>query len=125
MDEREWLAARFEEHRTHLRVVAVRILGSPAEADDAVQDTWLRLSRSDASAIENLHAWLATAVARVCLNMLQARRSRQEEPFGDSQPEPTERVVFDFTIVDGKIREISLIADPERIATLALIYLDD
>lgn len=88
MDEREWLAARFEEHRTHLRVVAVRILGSPAEADDAVQDTWLRLSRSDASAIENLHAWLATAVARVCLNMLQARRSRQEEPFGDSQPEP-------------------------------------
>src|SRR6266498_4812633 len=94
MDEREWLAARFEEHRTHLRVVAVRILGSPAEADDAVQDTWLRLSRSDASAIENLHAWLATAVARVCLNMLQARRSRQEEPFGDSQPEPTERVAF-------------------------------
>jgi RNA polymerase sigma factor (sigma-70 family) len=88
MDEREWLAIRFEENRAHLRAVAVQILGSPAEADDAVQDTWLRLSRSDASAIENLCAWLATAVARVCLNMLQSRRSRREEPFGDSLPEP-------------------------------------
>jgi RNA polymerase sigma factor (sigma-70 family) len=88
MDEREWLAERFEEHRPHLRSVAYRMLGSLAEADDAVQDAWLRLSRADAGAIENFRGWLTTAVARSCLNMLQSRRSRREEPFGPSMPEP-------------------------------------
>src|ERR671924_2118025 len=77
MDEREWLAERFEEHRNHLRAVAYRMLGSLSEADDAVQEAWLRLSRSDPNAIENLRAWLTTVVARVSLNVL---RSRREEP---------------------------------------------
>jgi RNA polymerase sigma factor (sigma-70 family) len=78
VDEQEWLAERFEAHRTHLRAVAYRMLGSPSEADDALQEAWLRLSRSDASAIENLGGWLTTVVARVCLNMLQARKTRRE-----------------------------------------------
>src|ERR687887_404898 len=70
MDEREWLAERFEEHRTHLRAVAYRMLGSLSEADDAVQEAWLRLARADTSEVENLGGWLTTVVARVCLNML-------------------------------------------------------
>src|SRR5436853_389234 len=73
MDDHQWLAERFEEHRTHLRAVAYRMLGSLSEADDAVQESWLRLSRSDASAIENLGGWLTTVVARVCLNVLRQR----------------------------------------------------
>jgi RNA polymerase sigma factor (sigma-70 family) len=88
MDEREWLAERFEEHRTRLRAVAYRMLGSLSEADDAVQEAWLRLSRSDAAAIENLSAWLTTVVARVCLDMLRSRKSRREEPLGPHVPEP-------------------------------------
>ncbi len=88
MDERDWLANRFEENRPHLRAVAYRMLGSVSEADDAVQEAWLRLSRSDASAIENLGGWLTTAVARTCLDMLRSRRSRREEPLGPHVPEP-------------------------------------
>jgi DNA-directed RNA polymerase specialized sigma24 family protein len=88
MDERDWLAERFEEHRTHLRAVAYRILGSLSEADDAVQDAWLRLSRSDISDVENLPAWLTTVVARVSLNMLSARQSRREELAGAHLPQP-------------------------------------
>lgn len=80
MDERDWLAQRFEEHRTHLGAVAYRMLGSRSEADDAVQEAWLRLSRSNTSGVENLGGWLTTVVARVCLNMLRSRRSRREEP---------------------------------------------
>jgi RNA polymerase sigma-70 factor (ECF subfamily) len=87
-DERDWLAARFEEHRPHLRAVGYRMLGSLSEADDAVQEAWLRLSRSDADAIENLGGWLTTVVARVSLNMLQSRKSRHEEPFEAHMPEP-------------------------------------
>ena len=79
-EEREWLAERFEEHRGRLRAVAYRMLGSLSEADDAVQETWLRLSRTDADAVENLDAWLTTVVARVSLNMLRSRRTRREEP---------------------------------------------
>jgi RNA polymerase sigma factor (sigma-70 family) len=75
-----WLAERFEENRPHLRAVAYRMLGSLSEADDAVQDAWLRLSRADTSAVENLTGWLTTVVARVCLNVLQSRKSRREEP---------------------------------------------
>src|SRR3954471_18059370 len=102
MDERELLAERFEAHRARLRAIAYQTLGSTSEADDAVQEAWLRLSRSESGDIENLAGWLTTVVARVCLNMLQARR---EEPVGMQLPEP---VASD---ADG--------ADPEREALLA------
>ena len=88
MDERDWLAERFEEHRTHLRAVAYRMLGSLSEADDAVQEAWLRLSRTDTNKVENLGGWLTTVVARVSLNMLRSRRSRQEAPLGVHMPDP-------------------------------------
>jgi RNA polymerase sigma factor (sigma-70 family) len=88
MDGNEWLADRFEEHRTHLRAVAYRMLGSLAEADDALQDTWMRISRADASEIENLGGWLTTITARVCLNMLRSRNIRREQPLGVHLPDP-------------------------------------
>jgi RNA polymerase sigma factor (sigma-70 family) len=88
MDERDFLAQQFEEHRTRLRAVAYRMLGSLSEADDAVQETWLRLSRIDADEVENLGGWLTTVVARVSLNMLRSRRSRREEPLDVRMPEP-------------------------------------
>jgi RNA polymerase sigma factor (sigma-70 family) len=88
MGERDWLAERFEEHRRRLRAVAYRMLGSLGEADDAVQEAWLRLSRSDADEIENLGAWLTTVVGRVCLNMLRSRAARREEPLGVRMPDP-------------------------------------
>jgi RNA polymerase sigma factor (sigma-70 family) len=88
MDEHEWLADRFEEHRPHLRAVAYRMLGSLAEADDAVQDAWLRLSRAGTSEVENLGGWLTTIVARVCLNMLRSRATRREEPLDAHLPDP-------------------------------------
>ena len=87
MDDQDWLARRFEEHRTHLRAVAYRILGSPVDADDAVQEAWLRLARSDSSRVENLGGWLTTVVARVSLNMLQSRKTRREDPAGSHLPE--------------------------------------
>src|SRR5881628_3390554 len=80
MQDRDWLAARFEADRSHLRAVAYRMLGSLSEADDAVQEAWLRLSRSDTSDVANLGGWLTTVVARVCLDILRSRRSRREEP---------------------------------------------
>jgi len=88
MNERDYLAERFEEHRTHLRAVAYRMLGSLSEMDDAVQEAWLRLSRADATGIDNLGGWLTTVVARVCLDMLRSRTSRREEPFTPDAPEP-------------------------------------
>ena len=88
MNDQELLADQFEEHRTRLRAVAYRMLGSLSDADDAVQEAWLRLSRTDASAVENLGAWLTTVVARVSLNMLRARSSRREEAFGPYVPDP-------------------------------------
>jgi RNA polymerase sigma factor (sigma-70 family) len=84
----QWLAERFEENRVHLRAVAYRMLGSVSEADDAVQDAWLRLSRSDTSGVENLGGWLTTVVARVCLDLLRSRKSRREEHLGQHVPEP-------------------------------------
>jgi len=87
MDTHDWLAERFEEHRTHLRAVAYRILGSVSDADDAVQEAWLRLARSDSSQVENLGGWLTTVVARVSLNMLQSRKTRREDPAGSHLPE--------------------------------------
>src|SRR4029450_10737734 len=88
MDENEWLAPRFEQHRPRLRAVAYRMLGSLADADDAVQDTWLRLTRAGADEVENLGGWLTTVVARVCLNMLRSRATRREEPLGPHLPAP-------------------------------------
>jgi RNA polymerase sigma factor (sigma-70 family) len=105
MDEHEWLADRFEANRTHLRAVAYRMLGSLSEADDAVQESWLRLSRDGASGVENLGGWLTTVVARVCLDMLRSRKSRREEPLGAYVPDPI------VSREDG--------ADPEHEAILA------
>ncbi len=90
MSDSDWLAAAFEEHRHHLRAVAYRLLGSMTDADDAVQDTWLRLTGADTSEVANLGGWLTTVVARVSLNMLRSRRHRQEEPLGDSWPDAAE-----------------------------------
>ena len=89
MAENDTLTQGFEAHRTHLRSVAYRMLGSLTEADDAVQESWLRLSRADASAVANLRGWLTTIVARVCLDMLRGRKSRREEALGPHVPEPT------------------------------------
>lgn len=105
MDDHDWLAERFEDNRTHLRAVAYRMLGSLSEADDAVQESWLRLSRADTSGVENLGGWLTTVVARVCLDMLRSRKSRQEEPIGSHVPEPI------MSRTDG--------IDPEQEALLA------
>src|SRR5690348_699807 len=80
MDEREWLAQRFEEHRAHLRAVAYRMLGSVGEAEDAVQETWLRMQGADVTDVRNMRGWLTTVVARICLDMLRARSARPEEP---------------------------------------------
>jgi RNA polymerase sigma factor (sigma-70 family) len=105
MDEREFLAQHFEQQRPRLRAVAYRMLGSLSEADDAVQETWLRLSRIDADEVENLDGWLTTVIARVSLNVLRSRRSRREEPLGVRMPEP---------IVDRAVG-----TDPEHEALLA------
>lgn len=88
MNENDWLAERFEAHRGHLHAVAYRMLGSLSEADDAVQESWVRLSRSDSAAVENLGGWLTTVVARVCLDMLRSRRSRREESLEAHLPDP-------------------------------------
>jgi RNA polymerase sigma-70 factor (ECF subfamily) len=88
MNDSEWLAARFEDHRPRLRSVAYRMLGSLSEADDAVQDAWIRVTRADASKVDNLGGWLTTIVARVCLNMLRARRTRREAPLEGHLPDP-------------------------------------
>src|SRR4051812_17036094 len=88
MNESDWLAERFEEHRSHLKAVAYRMLGSLSEADDAVQDAWLRLSRSGPGGVENLRGWLTTIVARVCLNALRSRTVRREDPLDVHVPDP-------------------------------------
>ena len=92
MTDSDWLAGAFEEHRDHLRAVAYRLLGSMSDADDAVQDTWLRVTSANASEVENLGGWLTTVVARVSLNMLRSRRRRPEQPVGDSWPAPARRL---------------------------------
>ena len=88
MTDQDWLAERFEAHRPHLRGVAYRMLGSLSEADDAVQEAWIRLSRTDTSDVANLRAWLTTVVGRVCLNLLRSRRSRRESPLDAHVPDP-------------------------------------
>jgi RNA polymerase sigma-70 factor (ECF subfamily) len=88
MDDQVWLAERFEAHRSHLRGVAYRMLGSVTEADDAVQEAWIRLSRTDTSDVDNLRAWLTTVVGRVSLNMLRSRTTRRETPLETHVPDP-------------------------------------
>ncbi|HEY1653172.1 MAG TPA: sigma-70 family RNA polymerase sigma factor [Acidimicrobiales bacterium] len=88
MEHTDWLNEQFEEHRSHLRAVAYKMLGSLSDADDAVQDAWLRFSRSDTSEVENLRAWLTTVVSRVSLNKLRSRQTRREEPFAPHMPDP-------------------------------------
>src|SRR5437868_10516389 len=111
MDEHDWLADRFEEHRPHLRAVAYRMLGSLSEADDAVQDAWLRLSRAGTSGVENLGGWLTTIVARVCHNMLRSRNTRREESLDGHLPDPV-------ISTDGALRpdEEALLADSVGLA---------
>ena len=116
MSERDYLAERFEEHRTHLRAVAYRMLGSVGEVDDAVQEAWLRLSRADAAEIDNLGGWLTTVVARVCLDMLRSRQSRREEPLTPDAPEP---VATGRRGSSHVLSERSESKDPEQEALLA------
>src|SRR5215212_6270364 len=116
MDERDFLAEQFEEHRPHLLAVAYRMLGSTAEADDAVQEAWLRLSRSDPAEIDNLGGWLTTVVARVCLNALRARRRHGEEPLGPHVPDPV------IDAADGSSPEHeALLADSVGLALLVVL----
>ena len=115
-EDNDWLAERFEERRTRLRTVAFRMLGSLSEADDAVQEAWLRLSRTDASAIENLDGWLTTVIARVCLNMLRAREARREKPLDPHVPEPI------VTSEDGVDPEFAaILADSVGLALLVVL----
>jgi RNA polymerase sigma factor (sigma-70 family) len=110
------LAERFEEHRTHLRAVAYRMLGSVSEVDDAVQEAWLRLSRADSAGIDNLGGWLTTVVARVCLDMLRSRTSRREEPFTPHAPDPV------ATGTSGSSpEEEALLADSVGLALLVVL----
>jgi RNA polymerase sigma-70 factor (ECF subfamily) len=111
MTDSDWLAARFEDHRPHLRSVAYRMLGSLAEAEDAVQDAWLRASRADATEVENLGGWLTTIVARLCLDRLRARSARREELVGVQLPDPI------VTSIEGG--PASTAADPEHLTLLA------
>ena len=116
MTENEWIADRFEEHRPHLRAVAYRMLGSLSEADDAVQDAWLRVSRAEAGEVENLGGWLTTIVARVCLNILRSRNTRREESLNGRLPDPlvsSERV--------HQPEEEALLADSVGLALLVVL----
>jgi RNA polymerase sigma-70 factor (ECF subfamily) len=116
MDENEWLAERFEEHRARLRAVAYQMLGSLTEADDAVQDAWLRVNRAGAEGIDNLGGWLTTVVARVCLNLLRARNVRREESFEGHLPDP-------IISGDGELQpeEEALLADSVGLALLVVL----
>src|ERR1700678_4628180 len=117
MDETAWLSERFEEHRGHLRSVAYRMLGSLSEADDAVQDAWLRVSKSGTDGVENLGGWLTTILARVCLNMLRARKVRRENPLDFHIPDPV------VTLQAGGIQpeEEALLADSIGLALLVVL----
>ena len=116
MNDSEFLTGRFEEQRPHLRAVAYRMLGSLSEADDAVQEAWFRLNRTDVSAVDNLGGWLTTVVGRVCLDMLRSRESRREEPLGGYVPDP---VVSGQDGVDPE--QEALIADSVGLALLVVL----
>src|SRR5436190_8411893 len=116
MEDQEFIAGQFEQHRSHLRAVSYRMLGSVSEADDAVQEAWLRLSRTDTDEIENLGGWLTTVVARVCLNMLRARKTRSEEPLDERLPDPVvERIDA------GHPEHEALLADSVGLALLVVL----
>jgi RNA polymerase sigma factor (sigma-70 family) len=116
MKENQWLTDRFEEHRAHLRAVAYRMLGSLAEAEDAVQDTWLRVSQAETSEVENLGGWMTTIIARVCLNQLRSRNVRREDMFGVHLPDP-------IISPDGELQpeEEALLADSVGLALLVVL----
>lgn len=124
MNEREWLAERFEATRPHLQTVAQRILGTPMEAEDAVQEAWLRLSRSDTSGVQNLEGWLTTVVARVCLDMLRTRKSRREESMAelpvpvasDAEGDPEHEVVLADSIGLALLVVLETLTPAERVA---------
>ena len=116
MNEVDWLAGRFEEHRTHLRAVAYRMLGSLAEADDAVQDAWVRASRAEISEVENIGGWLTTVVARICLNKLRSRKMRREESLEMHIPDPVVSPVGELRPED----EV-LLADSVGLALLVVL----
>src|SRR5260370_18192179 len=116
MGESEWLADRFEENGANLRGVAYRMLGSFTDAEDAVQDAWLRLSRSGAGEVENLGGWLTTIVARVCLNMLRSRNFRREESFGFRVPDPVVSPVGELQPEDEAV-----LADSVGLALLVVL----
>ncbi|MFG2874860.1 sigma-70 family RNA polymerase sigma factor [Streptomyces sp. NPDC048337] len=116
MDERTDLTERFEEHRSHLRAVSYRMLGSLSEAEDAVQEAWLRLNRSDTSEVENLGGWLTTVVSRICLNMLRSRESRREDSM---EAYPTDPVVSREDTVDPE--QEALLADSVGLALLVVL----
>ena len=111
----EWLAEQFEQHRAHLRAVAYRMLGSASEAEDAVQDSWIRLGRTDVSAVENLRAWLTTVVARVCLDMLRTRTSRREDPLDTHVPDPV------IARADEDPESDAMVADSVGLALLVVL----
>ena len=115
MDDHDWLAQRFEQNRPHLRAVAYRMLGSLSEADDAVQEAWLRLSRSDSSEVANLGGWLTTVVSRVCLDMLRARTSRREESFETYAPDPA------LTTEGGHPEDEALLAESVGAAMIVVL----
>lgn len=116
MTDRDWLAEQFEQHRPHLRSIAYRMLGSISESDDAVQEAWLRLGRTDNAAIDNLGGWLTTVVGRVCLDMLRTRRARREDYVGSWLPEP-------IVVVDDRPdpEQEALIADSVGLALLVVL----
>jgi RNA polymerase sigma factor (sigma-70 family) len=116
VDDSDWLAERFEAQRSHLRAVAYRMLGSLSEADDAVQEAWLHLSRADTSGIENLAGWLTMVVARICLDMLRSRKSRREEPLGVHLPDP---IVSRADGIDPE--QQALLADSVGLALLVVL----
>ncbi|HXJ66810.1 MAG TPA: sigma-70 family RNA polymerase sigma factor [Actinomycetota bacterium] len=116
MDQHDWLAKRFEEHRTHLEAVAYRMLGSRTDADDAVQEAWVRLGRTGGDGIENLGGWLTTVVARVCLDMLRSRESRREDPL-EAEPEPRLRLVKEA----GDPEHEAVVADSVGLALLVVL----
>jgi len=114
MREDDWLATRFEENREHLRAVAYRMLGSHQEAEDAVQESWIRLSRSDPAEIDNLGGWLTTVVGRICLDMLRLRRSRPEQPVAEYSP-----VLADHDVPDPEVEAVQ--ADSVGLALLVVL----
>src|SRR5262250_289849 len=118
MDENKWLAEQFEAKRAHLRGVAYRMLGSVSEADDAVQESWLHVSRAGASGVDNLGGWLTTVVARVCLDMLRSRKSRREEPL---EPPGAEAAIPEAAIGDRDPEHEALLADSVGVALLVVL----